>query len=113
MNEIDSVEEVGRQPNAVESGRNRAPLIATLFGCAWVLLVLARPREAISEDLAERIVYALGLAAGPAIITGGVVYLVGLRKAPARWKIGSLAAILLVSILVAFVQSSGWLAPSG
>jgi hypothetical protein len=110
MDRIDPTKQAEPQPEAAEPGRGRAPLIATLIGSAIILLVLTQGRAAISDDLGERLAAALGLAAAPAILVGGVTYAIALRKAPVMWKVGSLATILLVSIFAGFVESSGWLA---
>jgi hypothetical protein len=107
MNGIDPVEDAAPPANAARPGADRGPLIATLLGSGFILLVAFRaPIEGISDQFSERLVFALGMVVPSLLIAWGVGFAISFRKATRGWKFGSLGIMAAVAILVALLRAA-------
>ena len=89
------------------------PLLATLIGCVCLLLTAGLPvRDAalVTGDPSEAAAYKAGQIVGAmivGIIVWAIAYAVTLRRASPRWKFGSLAILVVLSLLVGLYRLGG------
>jgi hypothetical protein len=89
------------------------PLLATLIGCFCLLLTAGMPvRDAAlaTSDPSEAAAYQVGQIFGAmivGIILWGIAYAMTVRRASRRWKIASLAILVVLSLLVGLYRLGG------
>lgn len=87
------------------------PIVATMFGVSFLLLMASQGRSegfgGGSESEAEKMGYLLGSVAAGAAIVWGIAYAITIRKASTAWKIASLIIIAIASLLSTAIKMGG------
>jgi hypothetical protein len=92
-----------------DEGDGGHPLVATIVGVVFLLLMAASSRESGASGLqgqAEKLIYLATSAVVGAAIVWGIAYAITIRKASTGWKIGSLIAIAIASLLSTAIRMS-------
>ena len=100
-----------RYEAAAEQENGGHPIVATLVGVAFLLLLAGQGRgEAFGggpEAQAEKMGYLFGSVIAGAGIVWGIAYAIKIRKASKAWKIASLIIIAIASLLSTAIKMGG------